>query len=48
LPIAGGQVMGDVNCSDPDAVNSIDALLILRANAGLSTNIPLGCPSIKP
>jgi hypothetical protein len=48
LVIGGGQVMGDVNCSDPDAVNSIDALLILRASAGLSTSIPQGCPTIKP
>jgi Tol biopolymer transport system component len=38
--------LGDTNCSG--LVNSVDALLILRANAGLSTNIPGGCPAIKP
>ena len=43
-----GELMGDVNCSNPDAVNSVDALLILRAAAGLSLNIPVGCPVIKP
>jgi len=46
--IGGGQVQGDVNCSDPSAVNSIDALFILRASAGLTTNIPAECPLIKP
>jgi LysM repeat protein len=44
-----GWVQGDVNCSGGGTpVNAVDALLILRANAGLSTNIPQGCPEIKP
>ncbi len=38
--------MGDVNCSGN--VNSVDALLILRAVAGLPVSIPPGCPPIKP
>ncbi len=48
-PLTSGWMQGDVNCSGgQDPVNSIDALLILRANAALSTNIPAGCPAIKP
>ena len=46
--IGGGQVQGDVDCSDPHAVNSIDALKILRAVAGLSVAKPVGCPEVKP
>ena len=48
LPPPADELMGDVNCSNPGAVNSVDALLILRANAGLSVTIPVGCPVIKP
>ncbi len=44
--LPGGSVLGDVNCSS--VVNSVDALLILRANAALPTNLPAGCPAIKP
>jgi len=29
-------------------VNAIDALKILRANAGLVVSIPAGCPEVKP
>jgi hypothetical protein len=39
--------MGDVDCSG--GVNSVDALKILRANAGLSVvYIGAGCPAVKP
>ncbi len=38
--------MGDVNCSG--GVNAVDALLILRAVAGLPINIPPTCPAVKP
>jgi len=46
VPIGGGHMQGDVNCNG--AVSSVDALLILRAVAGLPVSIPPGCPAIKP
>jgi dipeptidyl aminopeptidase/acylaminoacyl peptidase len=46
LPPPDNWLMGDVNCSG--TVNSVDALLILRAVAALSVLIPGGCPGIKP
>jgi hypothetical protein len=50
---AGGQVTigppsamtwGDVNCGG--TVNAVDALTVLRANAGLPVSVPSGCPTI--
>jgi hypothetical protein len=38
--------VGDVDCSS--AVNAVDALKVLRAVAGLSVSIPVGCPEVKP
>ena len=35
---------GDVNCSG--TVTSVDSLLILRHNAGLSVSLPAGCPPL--
>jgi hypothetical protein len=47
--IGGGQVQGDVDCSNPHAVNAVDALKILRAVANLSVAKPVGCaPVIGP
>ncbi|MCH7483523.1 MAG: hypothetical protein IIA90_00055 [Chloroflexi bacterium] len=36
--------VGDVNCDS--SVDPIDALMILRFDAGLDTGIPQGCPAI--
>jgi hypothetical protein len=48
-PLTSGWVQGDVNCSGGGApLNSVDALLILRVNAGLPVSLPQGCPDIKP
>jgi hypothetical protein len=46
----GEGVMGDVNCSGGvKPVNAVDALLILRAVAGIPWLIPpVGCPEVKP
>jgi Tol biopolymer transport system component len=46
--IGGGQVQGDVDCSDPHLVNPVDALKILRAVANLPLAKPPTCPEIKP
>jgi hypothetical protein len=43
-PGVGGDIKGDMNCSDD--VTSVDALLILRFVAGLSVNLPQGCDPI--
>jgi len=43
--IAGGYTQGDTNCDH--WVNAVDALLILRAVAGLPVALPAGCPLIK-
>jgi hypothetical protein len=48
MAIGGGQVQGDVDCSNPHSVNAVDALKILRAVAGLSVAKPAECPEVKP
>jgi len=44
--VAGGSelVWGDVDCSGE--VNPVDALKLLRYDAGLTVNQPAGCPQI--
>ncbi len=37
------RLWGDVNCDSP---NPVDAVLILRHDAGLPVRVPAGCPSL--
>jgi hypothetical protein len=46
-PALGGEfARGDINCSGQ--VDPVDSLYILRYDAGLATNLPVGCPPIGP